>query len=112
MRVVSLVWAKQWRQRREILPSVSVSVSESQSFLRERGVTFSDYRKHELSDLVQKAFEIKLPIDPEALIEDRAEVIGLKLRDLAGPENPRRRNVQSSAESWFLVRKYQHKHST
>lgn len=88
------------------------SVSESQSFLRERGVTFSDYRKHELSDLVQKAFEIKLPIDPEALIEDRAEVIGLKLRDLAGPENPRRRNVQSSAESWFLVRKYQHKHST
>ncbi|KAK7103282.1 hypothetical protein V1264_018213 [Littorina saxatilis] len=44
-----------------------VTVSELHSFLRERGVTFSDYRKHEVSDLVQKAFEIKLPIDPEAL---------------------------------------------
>ena len=69
-----------------------MTVSELQAFLVDRGVVVSGLRKAELSDLAEKAYEIgqRLEFDPNALLEDREEMVGAKLCDgITTLTNPR-----------------------
>jgi hypothetical protein len=70
------------------------TVSDLQRFLRDRGVVVDNKRKAELCELVQLAEKVKLLIDPDALIEDRASIISNKLQDQAGHDNPNRSTVK------------------
>ena len=51
------------------------SVLDLQRYLKDRGVIFSDKRKPALVELCNYAAELGVEIDPEGLVEDRADVI-------------------------------------
>jgi len=55
------------------------SVSDLQRYLKDRGVIFSDKRKPALVELCNYAAELGVEIDPDGLVEDRADVIRHKL---------------------------------
>ena len=57
----------------------SNSVKELQTFLKDRGVIFSNQKKIELIELCLAADELGLDIDPDGLIEDREEILRDKL---------------------------------
>ena len=55
------------------------SVKELESYLKERGVSVSGTRKAGLVQLCDSAHELKIEVDPDGLVEDRADVIKDKL---------------------------------
>ncbi len=69
-------------------------VKELQSYLKERGVTFSNLKKPALEELCILAQEIGLSVDPDSIEEDREEVLSskLKLENGSQLENPQKLN--------------------
>ena len=57
----------------------SQSVKDLQQFLKARGVTFNDQRKADLVYLCEICVKLNIEIDPDGLIEDRAEILNKKL---------------------------------
>ena len=55
------------------------SVKELESYLKERCVSVSNSRKASLVQLCAAAAELDIEVDPDGLVEDRAEVIQQKL---------------------------------
>ena len=56
-----------------------LTVTQLQSFLKERGVIVASLRKAELHDLCEAAIEIGIQFDPDGLNEDRDCVLNEKL---------------------------------
>ena len=55
------------------------SIAALKQYLKDRGVVFSDQRKPALVKLCENASELEIEVDPDGLVEDRAEVIRQKL---------------------------------
>ena len=55
------------------------SVKELEGYLKERGVGVSGSKKATLIELCIAACELQIEVDPDGLVEDRAEVINNKL---------------------------------
>lgn len=55
------------------------TVSELQTFLKERGVSHSSLRKVNLEELCEQAETLGLKVDPDYILEDRQEVLNSKL---------------------------------
>ena len=74
------------------------SMKELQRYLKDKEVVFSDIRKPELIDLCQQAEKLGIEVDPDGLLEDREEVLRVKLttRDHVMLPNPE--SVQGTKE--------------
>ena len=55
-----------------------LTVTQLQSFLKDRGVIVASLRKAELQDLCAAAIEIGIEFDPDGLYEDRDCVLNVK----------------------------------
>ena len=62
----------------------SKSMCELQKFLKIGGVTFSNQKKADLVSLCEAAAILNIEIDPDGMIEDRAEILNEKLTTEAG----------------------------
>ena len=51
------------------------SVKELQGYLKERGVPYTNILKAGLVELCTKAAALGIEVDPDGLVEDRAEVL-------------------------------------
>ena len=55
------------------------TVTELQSFLKERGVTYGGLWKADLKELCEQAEQVGLAVDPDFILEDRVDVLSSKL---------------------------------
>ena len=71
-RYLPCLWVKQTNKMAEI--QRTDSVNELQNYLKDRGIIVFGMKKDEVVDLVMKAKQLNVEVDPDDLIEDRNEV--------------------------------------